>query len=295
MENTLEKDYAKISVASGPLKILDIEIDCYVLEDCTAIMSSGKITKAIGKQWRGHSRSEYPIFLGAKNLTPFISDELKEMLNPIIIKDGNKHIKGYNAEILPLVADVYLKARDASDVLFDSQQGIAKRCEIIVRSFARIGVRALVYEATGFEKLKHPEALRMLIESYLTEEENKWMKEFPDEFFAEMDRIYGNLRTSSRSRPPYYGKFIRKYIYNPIENGIILRELDIKNPVTNKGYRKSRFHQFMTENKGIQVLRSQIWQILALLRVSANKRKFETNYQRLNSKQLWLFDVDEYE
>ncbi len=185
MGNTLEKDHAKISVASGPLKILDIEIDCYVLEDGTPIMSSGKITKAIGKQWRGHSRSEYPIFLGAKNLTPFISDELIEMLNPIIIKDGNKHIKGYNAEILPLVADVYLKARDASDVLFDSQQGIAKRCEIIVRSFARIGVRALVYEATGFEKLKHPEALRMLIESYLTEEENKWMKEFPDEFFAD--------------------------------------------------------------------------------------------------------------
>ncbi len=64
---------------------------------------------------------------------------------------------------------------------------------MIVRSFTRIGVRALVYEATGFEKLKHPEALRMLIESYLTEEERKWMKEFPDEFFAELDRIYGKL------------------------------------------------------------------------------------------------------
>ena len=292
MENTYKENHTKTAVASGPLKILNIEIDCYVLEDGTPIMSSGKITRVIGKQWRGLSRSEYPIFLGAKNLMPFVTDELKNMLIPIIIKDGNKHIRGYNAEILPLVADVYLKARDAG-VLLESQQDIAKRCEIIVRSFARIGVRALVYEATGFEKLKHPEALRMLIESYLTKEERKWMKEFPDEFFGEMDRIYGNLRTSSRGRPPYYGKFIRKYIYDPIEHGIILKELDKRNPVLDGGYRKSRFHQFLNENKGIQVLRSQIWQVLALLRVSPSKRRFESNYERLTSKQMWLFDVDE--
>ena len=140
---------------------------------------------------------------------------------------------------------------------------------MIVRSFARIGVRALVYEATGFEKLKHPEALRMLIESYLTEEEKKWMKEFPDEFFAELDRIYGNGRTFSRNRPPYYGKFIRSYIYDPIEHGIILKELDKRK--TEKGYRKSRFHQFLNEQKGLQTLRSQIWQIMALLRVHPAK------------------------
>ncbi len=287
-----QEDRTPIAVASGPLKILDLEIDCYVLKDGTPIMSSGKITQAIGKQWRGFSRSEYPIFLGAKNLTPFINDDLKRLLVPITIKSGNKNIQGYNAEILPMVADVYLRARE-SNALVESQFDIARRCEIIVRSFSRIGVRALVYEATGFEKMKHPEALRMLIESYLTEEERRWMKEFPDEFFAEMDKIYGNVRTSPRSRPPYYGGFIRKYIYEPIENGIVLKELDKRNPVTDKGYRKNRFHQFMSENKGIHVLRSQIWQILALLRISSNKRKFEERYKVFESKQLWLFDPDD--
>ena len=292
MEKLTKKDHIQEAVASGPLKLLNIEIDCYVVKDGTPVMSSGKITKAIGKQWKGQSRSEYPIFLGAINLTPFISDELKEMLIPFTIKDGNRHIKCYNAEILPLVADVYLKARDEG-VLHDSQEIIAKRCEIILRSFARIGIRALVYEATGFEKLKHPEALRMLIESYLTEEERKWMKEFPDEFFEEMDRIYGNIRTASRGRPPYYGKFIRKYIYDPIENGIILQALDQRNPITDKGYRKRRFHQFLNENKGIKVLRSQIWQVIALLRIASNKRKFESSFERLESKQMWLFDEED--
>jgi len=53
------------------------------------------------------------------------------------------------------------------------------------------------------EKYKHPEALRMLIESYLSEEIRKWAKEFPDELFFQMDRIYGKLRTISRNRPKY--------------------------------------------------------------------------------------------
>ena len=114
MENPTKADHGQVAVASGPLKLLDIEIDCYVTEDGTPVMSSGKITKAIGKQWRGFSLTEYPIFVGAKNIVPFISDELKEMLIPFIIKDGNGNVQCYNAEILPLVADVYLNARSSN-------------------------------------------------------------------------------------------------------------------------------------------------------------------------------------
>ena len=49
----------------------------------------------------------------------------------------------------------------------------------------------------------------------------------------------------------------------------------------------------MNEDKGIMVLRSQIWQTLALLRISPSKRRFESNYERLTSKQRLLFDIDE--
>lgn len=292
MEKGKEEVPVQTAVASGPLKLLNVEIDCYVIEDGTPIMSTRNITKAIDKRWKGNTRSEYPVFLGAKNLMPFVSDELKEILVPVKVKDGNRIIHGYNAEILPLIADVYLKARDKK-ALTDSQEGIAQRCEMIVRSFARVGVTALVYEATGFEKFKRPDALRMLVESYLTEEERKWVKEFPDEFFEGLDRLYGNQRTFSRNRPPYYGKFIRSYVYDPIEHGIILKELDERNPKTEKGYRKKRMHQFFNEEKGLKVLRAQIWQIVALLNVSPNKRRFESNFERLTSKQLWLFDDDE--
>lgn len=264
----------------GPVKIFDVELDCYILHDGTALLNKGKMMTAIGRKWKGASRTDRPNFIGAVNLQPFIKPELEEKLKGVKFYSGSRLISGYHADILPLVCNVYLEAREAG-VLSVSQLPIAQKCEILIRSFARVGIVALIYEQLGFEKYKHPEALRILIESYLAEEIRKWSKEFPDELFFQMDRIYGNLKTTSRNRPWYYAKFIRKYIYEPIENGLVLGELDKKNPTNKKGIRPIRFHQLMNEEKGLPTLKAQIWQVTALLKISANKRKFENAYARL--------------
>jgi len=239
--------------------------------------------KAIGRAWKGASRSERPNFIGAKNLQPFIRPELDEKLKGIEFSDGGTVISGYHADILPLVCDVYLEARTAG-VLTRNQNIIAQNCEILVRAFARVGITALIYEQLGYEKHKHPEALRLLIESYLAEEVRKWAKEFPDELFFQMDRLYGNPKTNSRNRPLYYAKFLRKYIYDPIEKGEVLSVLDQKNPKNEKGARKNRHHSLLNQEKGLPILRSQIWQIVALLKTSAGKPQFERAYARLMGK-----------
>lgn len=264
----------------GPVKIFDVELDCYILHDGTAVLNKGKMMKAIGRPWKGVSRTDKPTFIGAVNLQQFIKPELEEKLKGIEFYDGSKLISGYHADILPLVCNVYLEARETG-VLSASQIPIAKKCEILIRSFARVGIVALIYEQLGFERFKPPDALRLLVESYLVEELRPWAKEFPDELFFQMDRIYGNMRTTSRNRPFYYAKFIRKYIYEPIEQGLILGELDIRNPRDKKGRRKARFHQLMNEDKGLPILRSQIWQVNGVLKISSSKRKFENNYARL--------------
>jgi len=275
----------------GPIRIGDVELDCYILHDGAALLNKGKMMKAIGRPWKGVSRTDRPTFVGAINLQPFIREELEEKLKGIEFYDGGKLISGYHADILPLVCNVYLEARQAG-VLSAKQLPVAQTCEILIRSFARVGIIALIYEQLGFEKFKHPDAIRMLVESYLLEEVRQYAKEFPDEFFFQLDRIYGNLRTTSRNRPLYYAKFIRKYIYDPIENGLILGELDTRNPTNKKGRRKYRFHQLMNEEKGLPSLRSQIWQVTGIMKVSSNKRKYENNYQRLmgNTFQLELFE-----
>lgn len=266
---------------TGTVRIFDSEIDCYILEDGTPILSGPKMMKAIGRPWKGvDEKTGKPSFVGASNLQPFIKPELEEKLNGIEFKDGNVNRIGYHADILPLVCDVYLDARLAG-ALSTNQQPIAQRCEILVRSFAKVGITALVYEQLGYEKLKHPEAFKILIESYLSDEIRKWAKEFPDELFFQMDRIYGNNRTTSKNRPRYYAGFIRKYIYEPIEKGHVLKRLDEVTPKNAKGEKTKRMHQSASEKIGLPAIRAQIWQVVGVLKASANKRKFESNYSRL--------------
>jgi hypothetical protein len=269
---------------SGLLKIYDAEIDTYVLEDGSALIGKTKILKALGRPKKGDSKSDRPEFLSANNLLPFISNELEEKLKGTQFKVGSNVHSAYDADILPLICNVYLEARQAG-VLLKQQLPTALQCEILVRSLSRVGIVALIYEHLGFEKYKHPEALKMLVESYLTEEERLYSSEFPDELFRQMDRIYGNERTTSRNRPLYYAKFIRKYIYNPLEKGLVLNELDIRNPVviskSGKRYRKGHHHTELSERIGLPAVRAQFWQVIGVLKSSSNKRTYESNYAKM--------------
>ena len=279
------------SWGKGPLNVKGVELDCYILEDGTAVLNKGRMMKALGREWKGNSRTDMPNFIGAKNLQQFIRPELEELLKGVNFYDGGRLVSGYRAEVLPRICNVYIEARNAG-MLTANQLPVAQKCEIMNMAFAITGINALIYEQLGYEKMKHPDAFRMLVESYLDEEIRKWSKEFPDEFFFQLDRIYQNQPSANGKRPQYYAKFIRKYIYEPLLKGAVLAELDAKNPVTEKGYRKHRHHSLTSEKVGLPAVRSQIWQVIAALKISPSKRLYESNYARMmgNTVQLSLFE-----
>ena len=163
-----------------------------------------------------------PSFAAGSNLKSFIDKELFGVLKSVKYLDGTKEAEGYAAEIIPALCKMYLSARRAGK-LTKVQESLATQSEILYDSFAKVGIIALVDEATGFQHFRKSDALRILVESYIREDARSWTKEFSDEFFASLDEIYGNKKTTSRERPPYYGRFINAYIYDPIERGILLK------------------------------------------------------------------------
>lgn len=265
---------------SGPIILNGVEIECAILMDGTPILHKGRMMKALGRPWKGSSRSDSPIFIGAKNLQPFVKPELQRMFNGVEYMDRGRKVTGYDAKILPMICQVYRNAERAQ-VLTKNQLPTAQLCETLSDAFAITGITALIYEQLGYEKFKHPDAFRMLIESYMAEEVRKWSKEYPDELFFQMDRIYGNQPTTSRNRPLYYAGFIRKYIYDPLLKGEVLKELDVRNPKTPKGTRSHRHHQSLSSEIGLPAMKAQIWQVLATLKVSSDKKRFESNYARM--------------
>jgi P63C domain len=264
----------------GPLPIGDTVLDCVVLDDAdnTRVISMTSVFRAFGRVARSNNRViNIPAFIDAQNLQEYIDQELKGLIKPIQYIDGRSVQTGYNALILPAICDLYLKAR-RERVLTGKQAHLAEKAEILQSSFAKLGIIALVDEATGFQLDRKHDALRMLLSKYIAEGLQKWIHTFPDSFFAELDRLYDNAPTHSRNRPQYYGGFINKYVYEPIENGYVKAELDKLN-ITDKGKRKARFHQWLSE-EGRTILTRQIGKVEGTMEMCADIEHYKTVAKR---------------
>lgn len=136
------------------------KIQCAVLQDGTRLLTQGGFLLAIGrsrtpKAGTGATVAEVPTFLAANNLKPYIDNDLIESTKSIrFLNTGNRIASGYKADLLPKICDVYLKARDNKGLL-KSQFDIAKKCDILVRGLAHVGINALVDEATGYQNYRN--------------------------------------------------------------------------------------------------------------------------------------------
>ena len=290
-ETTLSK-----ALYVGSLPIGDIELECAVLDDNSRILTATSLFTAFGRSRKGMNDrleiagTKLPPFVAAKNLEPFITTGLLDRTIPIKYLDGTQEKTGYLATILPSICDVYLAAR-RNNALVTSQQKIATQAEILLSALASVGIDALIDEATGFQYDRKTDALRILLARYLAEGMQKWVLTFPDSFFVELDRLYSNEKTTSRARPLYYGRFINKYIYEPIENGFIKKELDKKNIIPDTKKRRSRFHQWLSDD-GRTVLIHQIGRVQGLMEACRNIDHFRllAKEQKTNSLMPGLFD-----
>lgn len=191
-----------------PLRIGDREIACYVLEDGTRVLSGRGMRTALGLGQRHGAL--LASFMGRTNLKPFISNELAMALaDPIrFIRPGRggKLALGFEATILPEICDAILEARSRGKLPGAGQLAIAAQCEMLTRSFAKVGIIALIDEVTGFQEMRDKLALQAILDRYLTAERARWAKTFPDEFYEQMFRLRGwELNPLSVQRPGVVG------------------------------------------------------------------------------------------
>lgn len=277
---------------NGLLPIGEGTLDCAILDDAdnTRVIMMTSVFKAFGRVPRSNNRLiNIPAFIDAQNLQPYINQEVEKLIKPIEYVDGKSTQIGYNAEILPEICDLYLKAR-RDKVLAPKQAHLAEKAEILQSAFAKVGITALIDEATGFQQDRRHDALRLLLGKYIAEGLQKWIHTFPDSFFAELDRLYDNEPTTSRARPQYYGKFINKYIYDPIEHGYVKAKLDQLN-ITDEGKRKARFHQWLTD-EGRTILTRQIGKVEGVMEMCDDIEHFKrvARRQKTVSVAPYLFD-----
>lgn len=276
-----------------PLKIGEIEIPCYVLEDGTRVLSQRGTLGGLGLSQGssgGTGGDRLASFATGKAISPFVSGELLAMIeNPIKFRHpgGGGVAFGYPATILPEICEAVLSARQAG-ALQRQQQHIAAQCEALVRAFAKVGIVALVDEATGYQSARERDELHRLLSAYLSEERLAWAKRFPDEFYRQIYRLRGWKWPVGKAKTPFLGHITNDVVYERLPPGVLdkLRELNPTDDETKR--RKHRHHQFLSEEVGQPDLRDHILQIIPLMKVSrswdAFKRHLDVAFPKAGSQ-----------
>lgn len=264
----------------GELALAGMKIPCYVLEDGTRVISGRGMQESLkmvdvedGKQTAGTRLTRY---LNQKSLNPFFSKYLSsDHFEPLICSDGGKKINGYKADILADICDVFLQARKEIE-LSVRQSIIAEQCEILMRAFARVGITALVDEATGYQYEREKNELQKILKAYISDEILRWQLTFTDEFYREIFRLWGIpfIPKYIRNKPSFVGKLTNKYIYEQLPRGVV-DKIKEQTGKTEKGNWRYKWHQSLTPEIGREHLKKQIIEVTALMSVSQSKDQFD--------------------
>ncbi|MFQ1642425.1 P63C domain-containing protein [Aeromonas veronii] len=269
----------------GDLEIGNKKIACAVLNNKQRIITQTALFDAFDRPRKGERRIEgLPSIIGAKNLLPYVDDELREKAEPVhyYLQNG-KTATGYNAELIPLICELYLKAAD-DNALLESQAKIVAQATVLIRSLAKVGITALIDEATGYQYERENNALQTILKAYIAEDFLKWQARFPRKYYQELYRLYNwEYDPISMKHPKYLGKFTNSYVYEYLPEGV-LNELRIKNPKNENGNRNKRHHQFLTDNIGLPHLEKHIVKLITVMELSDDINDFKINFNRIFNK-----------
>lgn len=280
---------------AGTLVLGDKELACANLPDGRRVISEKTILAALGRGYSGYYSQRdantdtpsavHPNYLGPAVLKEYIPDDLTDLLSKPIaysLPESKAVVfKGIVASALVDICSVWIRARAEGKLKGAPLLRTAAQAEILLLGLAKVGIDALIDEATGFQADRDKDELQKLLQKYLSQEALKWMRAFPPEFFNQVYRLRGWKRPLQlNAHSPEFGKIINKYIYDRLPEGVH-KELRKRNPKTESGYRKYKHHQFLTEDIGQPDLQAHLQKVIGLMQASLSWDEFKELFGRV--------------
>jgi hypothetical protein len=269
-----------VATHEGVLTIGNAEIPCYVLEGGERVLSTRGVMKALGRRWRGrkHPGTELPVFLEANNLKPFIGQELAAVLSELEFRTPRgARAEGFKAPVLPLLCETYLQARDQK-VLTGPQEVVAAQAEILIRGLARVGIVALIDEATGFQYDRPRRDLQQYLKRFLSESLIKWVKGFPPDYFKHLCRLRGvELRTDMKL-PQYFGHLTNHLVYRRIAPGLLKA---LKERRDERGKASNKLYWWTSGDVGYPALLVHLGTVVGLMKTHTDYAAFQKQLDQI--------------
>lgn len=265
------------------LQFGDIEIQCYVLEDETRVLSLRSLQSGIGMSEGGGKGGARKIpALMARLATKGINIMNLDVRanNPISFITPVKTIAdGYDAAMLPDICAVLIEA-ERKRVLDKRYEHLAERAARLQHGFATLGIILLVDKITGYDDLKKASDFGKIIEAFVAKEMQPYIPKFPAEFYKEICRLRDiPYDPNSVKRPSYFGHLTNRIIYHRLAPGVWkeLKEKSKKSVTVDKPH----LHRFLTEDVGDPRLRDVISRNIAAMQLSDDWEDFLKKLDRV--------------
>jgi hypothetical protein len=297
------------AIAEGTLIVGTLSIPCAVLDDqhenMRVLTQEGFLT-AIGRAGKakgGEGATVYgnPAFLRAKNLEPFISNDLIASTTPIefvpLRGPGYQgRAFGYRARILPDVCWVYQDAMLAGK-LVPSQQHIGRACRDFLRALTNHAIDDLVDRATGYEDIRKRRAIDKIIEKFVEKDARPWVLMFELDFYRHIYRLNGwPFDPENTARPSVIGHWTND-IYERLAPGV-RSALHARVRRNQNGKPTQKLTQFLTPKEGKPALMRLLEGVILLMRMSKDwadfKVKLDEWYPRYGETMQLPFETGVY-
>lgn len=275
------------AIHRGQLNIVGLEVPCYVLDNGVRVIGRTAATEVLTGIRGGGALEKY---IAVRALEPFISkDMLLERMVPFRLPEVeglDKAVKGLPADLLIDMCQGFVTALEyhyrpdsPHPKMTARQQQMAIKASMFLSACAKVGLEALIDEATGYQYERQDDALQVKLAAFLEGEMRKWEKTFPDDLWKEFGRLTG-WQGQLNKRPKYWGKLVMELIYEKLDPDVA-KWLKEHAPAPKYG---QNYHQWLSGQYGLKKLVEHIWMIIGMARTCENMTELRDKVNALGGK-----------
>jgi hypothetical protein len=256
-EDTDENTALPVAKWSGTLSVGDWETAVYVFDDRRRVLGgSGAATILTGAPRGGNLEGDVHVRALEGYMPPTLQNR---MIDFVILDVPAQTEKGVTAEAFLEICGAYVHAWRNGVIVNDADVAIAKRSAVFLAACSKVGLFALIDEATGFESRRAKDELQLTLRALLLEEMQKWERTFPRELWEQFARLT-NWKGSLHQHPKYWGRLTMELIYDYLDLELVewLRE----NAPASK--HAQSYEQWLSSQYGLKKLIEHTWKVIGV-------------------------------
>ena len=283
----LAHEHLPVAKYKGTLPLMDLDIPCYVLDTGQRVIGRTAMTEMLTGIKGGGGLEKY---IGVTPLKPFIN--LENVLEKMVafrlpeVEGLDRHVRGLPDDLVIEVCQGFVRALEAGiqpespfRTLTPRQTEMAIKASMFLSACAKVGLTALIDEATGYQYERARDALEVKLKAYLEDEMRKWEKTFPNELWIEFGRLT-NWRGTVTHRPKYWGKLVMELIYEYLDPDVA-QWLKENAPKPRHG---QNYHQWLTAQYGLRKLIELIWKLIGVASTCRNIAELKQKMAELHGR-----------